>query len=116
MSCERIGHCDYVKLPDGRWQCATCQTITRRAYPNAPHTYCEKKKHLVPARPSERLCVHRGPEVGSTTCSTCRGHTDLIVFACRLHEKCTAWTPVPGIACCRPGECPDFVENQPIIT
>jgi hypothetical protein len=51
-------------------------------------------------------CVHRGADVRTVKCPTCRGEVQIKVFACALHQECTLAKAVHEIACCQ--TCQDF--------
>jgi hypothetical protein len=60
-------------------------------------------------------CVHLGPPTGERTlCTPCRGRSQLKLFRCAVHERCTPRTPTPGAACCV--GCPDYADRDPFTS
>lgn len=51
-------------------------------------------------------CRHRGEELGTENCPTCRGNIRIKVFACELHERCSLQKALEGTACC--ARCGDY--------
>ena len=38
-------------------------------------------------------------------CPSCKGHVEVKVFLCYVHQECTLAKKLPGLACC--ASCPD---------
>lgn len=59
-----------------------------------------------PAHSRTQKCRHRGEEIGTEECPTCRGSVKVKVFTCDVHEECTLVKQLDDVACCR--RCDDY--------
>ena len=94
--------CDYIQQLDGTFLCSVCgdkaKRLTRR--------HCGK-----PSIHNTGDCQLRGSDLRLQECDTCTGKQRIKVFACVLHRECTIGKKLPGIACCAPGQCADYVPS-----
>ncbi len=62
-------------------------------------------------QPVSLPCVHLGTQTGERVgCGTCSGRTELKIFACARHSRCTIARQVKDLACC--ATCPDQQERD----
>ena len=45
-------------------------------------------------------CVHRGQETRRVDCETCRGHVQVKVFECDIHDECVIGRSVDDVVSC----------------
>ncbi len=55
------------------------------------------------------LCRHMGPELRRQHCPTCRGHVELKIFACAVHQECGLSPNASGVHLC--ATCTDYEPN-----
>jgi len=51
-------------------------------------------------------CRHRGSELRRERCSSCKGHVELKIFACEIHNECTLAANVVNVRVCQ--TCGDY--------
>lgn len=91
-----------LKLVDGMLSCPRCGFSMPWASEDLPRRQC-----VIPGTQTESPdCRHKGELVGTVECTSCGGSVRLKVFACALHDECTAGKEADGKACC--ASCEDY--------
>lgn len=66
-----------------------------------------------PIKASRTDCISRGNQVGSVTCSDCKGKVELKVFECSIHGKCTLGKGTASLSCCE--NCKQYQPSSPPV-
>lgn len=102
------------EVKPGLYRCDSAKLLGAKA--GVPLTLCAgcNLRDHEPIEPQPKRvsldCIHRGRELRSELCPSCRGKVKVKVFGCALHKECTLAKAIDGAKLC--SGCPDKAEGQ----